>query len=107
MDAQDYPIRHFEQMTQLSSLFRDLPAQVQDHQYSYESFGSWNVVVRYKGIRVRVMFDGKESSYSVERSDSREAPDQWRKPHWQHSSTSESLPLAAIIAAVVDSATVG
>lgn len=40
MDEQDYPIRHFQEMTSLARTLKAVPAQVLAYNYSYESFGS-------------------------------------------------------------------
>ena len=83
MEAQDYPIRHFEQMTRLAAALRELPAQIQEHSYSYESYGSWTALVKYKGVRMRIVFDGRDGHYSIQRSSSRKPPDSWGEPIWQ------------------------
>jgi hypothetical protein len=104
MEAQDYPVRHFEQMARLAESFRELPAQVEQHSYSYESFGSWAVIVRFKDVRLRVSFDGRDSVCFVERSESRKPPDKWGPARLLPASGEQAFPLSPIIAAVVDSA---
>jgi hypothetical protein len=74
VDAQDYPIRHFEEMLALSKMLKALPAQVLEHHYSYQSFGSWQATIRCKGIGYRLSFDGKEGLIALERSESRKPP---------------------------------
>ena len=83
MDSQDYPIRHFQQVAELARRLKTLPAQVEEHSYSYSSFGSWVTVVRCKGVRLRVVFDGRESDYSIQRSSTREPPDVWGETLWR------------------------
>lgn len=108
MDAHDYLIQHFEHMAQLSASLKELPAEVRDHSYSLESFGSWTMVVRYKGVRIRVAFDGRESGYSIQRSRSREPPDQWEEGVWLEVSSSEDgLPVSNIVNGIMSCATAG
>lgn len=83
MEAQDYPIRHFETMTAFSIVLRAIPAQIQEATYSYESFGSWWVTIRCKGITVLLVYDGKEDELRLERSNNRKPPHEWREPHWR------------------------
>jgi len=104
MDAQDYPIRHFEHMTLLASSLKSLSAQVIEHQYHYDSFGSWLIVLRTKGVRLRLSFDGKESAYSIERSDARKPPDTWVERRWLDLPSGDSFPLPSLVASVVEAA---
>ena len=100
MEPQEYPIRHFEEMARLATALRDLPAQVMDHEYSYEAFGSWSTIVRVKGVRLRVIFDGKEEEYSLQRSLSREPPDDWCDQTVLRSNTCTPIPIPEVLAAV-------
>jgi hypothetical protein len=84
MDAPDYPIRHFARMADFAAALKPLPAQVLEHSYSYESFGSWWATIRYRGMFFRVVFDGKEGRLAVQRSVSREAPHVWGSAVWEH-----------------------
>jgi hypothetical protein len=77
MDDQDYSISHFEQMVRLAIALKALPAQVLDHSYSYESFGSWTTTLRLGGHPLRLLFDGKEREYRLEESTARRAPYSW------------------------------
>ncbi len=105
MEAFDYPIHHFQHMGQLSESLKELPAEVRDHRYSYETFGSWTMVVRYKGVRIRVAFDGRDSAYSVERSSSRKSPDQWEERVWlEVSSSSDEFPVSTILDGIMSCA---
>jgi hypothetical protein len=104
VDSQDYPIQHLESMTLLASELKNLPAQILQHQYSYESFGSWAIVLRAKGVRLRIAFDGKESAYSIERSHARKPPDSWSEPRWLEVPGGETFPLSALVAAVMEAA---
>ena len=108
MDAQDYPIRHFEQIARFAAALRELPAQVEEHSYSYESFGSWVIVVRYKGRRMRVVFDGRDSDFSIQRSSSRTSPDKWGETCWRRVCESrDQFPESDIVDAIVKCATAG
>ncbi len=77
MEQQDFPIRHFENMSQLARSLKDLPAEVLEHQYSNQSFGSWMMTIRYKGHVLPVRFDGRESEYAIETSSTRNPPHSW------------------------------
>lgn len=79
MDAQDYPIAHFARMQELAIALKSLPAQVLHHQYDYQGFGSWFLIVRHKGRAFRLMFDGKEQMFYLEASEDRKQP-----YHWSH-----------------------
>jgi hypothetical protein len=82
MEPQDDPVLHLSRMAEFASALRALPAQVLEHNYSYEAFGSWSVVLRYQGVPLRVVFDGKERHVSVQRSPSSRAPYEWEDPTW-------------------------
>ena len=101
MDPQDYPIRHFSQMAEFATELKSLSAHVLDHGYSYDAFGSWSAIVRYRGVPARVMFDGKEGELLVQRSASTNAPYDWEAPCWQRAVRSgEDLPTREIVDAI-------
>lgn len=77
MESQDYPRRHFDEMSRFTTILKALPAQVLDHAYSYESFGSWTVTIRYKGAPLRLVFDGRDNAYTLDRSASQKPPYLW------------------------------
>ena len=104
VDSQDYPIQHLEHMALLASSLKNLPAQILHHQYSYESFGSWALALRIKGVRLRLSFDGKESAYAIERSTARKLPDSWSERCWLNIATGEAFPLSELLAAVLEAA---
>lgn len=101
MDAQDYPIRHFATMVEFAAELKALPAQVLDHGYSYESFGSWSAIVRCRGVALRILFDGKEGELLVQRSTSRKAPYDWEAPSWRRAiGSGEALPTREMVNAL-------
>jgi hypothetical protein len=101
MDSQDYPISHFDQMGRLAAGLKAVAAQVLEHTYSYESFGSWAMIIRYRGQPFRVLFDGKEYEYLLERSTSREQPYRWQPPSWQKRvSPVEDICVSEIVSAI-------
>lgn len=77
MEPQDYPIAHFAAMTAIAKALKPLPAQILAHGYDYSSFGSWWLVIHSRGIRFRVVFDGREQMLRIERSASRNEPFSW------------------------------
>ncbi len=105
MDGHDYPPHHFRLMATLAEAFKPLPAEIRSHSYSPEAFGSWCLVVRCKGVRLRLIFDGRDSEYRLERSTSRKPPDEWQPTAWRMPAGSGgSLPTDQILQAVLDSA---
>ena len=99
MDAQDYPIRHFQEMDRLATTLKDLPAQVLDHAYFFEAFGSWSMTIRYKGSPLRLTFDGKEHEYRLEESATARAPYSWSSI-WHRTDLSQDAATAAILDAI-------
>jgi hypothetical protein len=98
LSPQDYPVRHFSQMEQLSAALRSAHVQVLSHEYYYESFGSWSTTVRCGGNHYRLAFDGRDRTYSVDKLDN----GQISLPIWQ--SEADKLPMTEIIAAVLSAA---
>jgi hypothetical protein len=74
MDAQEYPIRHFGPMRELAAALSEFPAQVLAHEYTYESFGSWFLAFKHKGLPLRLLFDGKNRRLVLQESNKRKAP---------------------------------
>jgi hypothetical protein len=88
-------------MGRLAAGLKAMPAQVLEHIYSYESFGSWAVIIRYRGQPFRVVFDGKENEYLLERSTSRELPYRWQCLSWQKRvSPAEDICVPEIVSAI-------
>jgi hypothetical protein len=79
MEPQEYPIRHFERMVDLTERLKTLPAQLLEHGYSYESFGSWWSIIRIGGVPLRIVFDGRDGELVVERSVSKKPPYSWEQ----------------------------
>lgn len=101
MEEQNYPIRHFEQMGRLATELKALPAQVLEHGYSYESFGSWWTVIRFKGVPFRLSFDGHDGELVLERSASRKPPYNWGDAMWRKSGGAEgALEVVELIDAI-------
>jgi hypothetical protein len=68
MKAEDYPIEHFKFMNELAVGLAKVPAQILEHNYIYESFGSWWFTCRYSSSEFRVVFDGKETMLAVQKA---------------------------------------
>ena len=90
--AQEYPILHFQQMKELAIELEKLPAQIEDHKYYYNTFGSWETTLRYKGNQISIIYDGKEYEFLVQHSSSAISI----KPE----KPIESLPVLEIIEAI-------
>ena len=103
-----YSIQHFKQIIQFATKLKELPAQIEEHSYSNESFGSWVTIIRCKGIRMRLVFDGRDFNYSIQRSSSRKAPDVWEDTCWQRTcKSSEEFPMLDIVEAIIKHSTTG
>ena len=74
MDAQDYPIVHFDRIGQLARALKPLPAQILEHHYSGESFGSWYLVIRHRGVVSLLTYDGRDFQLTIQRSPDRKPP---------------------------------
>lgn len=103
MDGIDYPIEHFSLMAELGSNLKAVSAQILSHEYAYQSFGSWWITLKHKGDLYRLLFDGRDSTYSLEQATETAKPYQWREALWQSSGTIHEIPVAAILAALNDS----
>jgi hypothetical protein len=60
MEAQDYPIKHFETMTEIAKALVSLSALILEHNYSYNTFGSWWFSFRRSGREFRIVYDGRD-----------------------------------------------
>jgi hypothetical protein len=74
MEPHDYPIAHFERMSRLAVALKVLPAQILEHRYLGESFGSWYVVIRQGGRVSQLTYDGREDYLGLRRSSDRKPP---------------------------------
>jgi hypothetical protein len=63
---ENYSARHFEMMAQVATEFSALPAQILEHNYNPESFGSWWFTFRRKGRVYRMVFDGRDNFLSLQ-----------------------------------------
>lgn len=68
---------HFSTMVDFVAHAAAIPAEIREQAYSYDSFGSWRVVLRCKGHVLQVRWDGKERTLGVERAGSRKPPFDW------------------------------
>ncbi|HWP63706.1 MAG TPA: hypothetical protein VNO86_09575 [Candidatus Binatia bacterium] len=101
MDAQEHPVRHFEQMIRLVERLLPLPAQLLQHVYSFEAFGSWSCIVRCRGVPIRIAFDGRDRELVVERSRSRRPPYVWDPPIWRRAGVEDVDLVGPELAAAV------
>jgi hypothetical protein len=105
MDAHDYSIRHFEDMARFATALKALPAQVLEHSYSYDSFGSWWTVVRCNGFPLRVVFDGRDRELVLEASEARKPPYTWGVAVWRKTTApGESAIGEELLAAIREAA---
>ncbi len=66
-------------MVGFAEQLRPLPAQLLEHTYHYDAFGSWWTRVRYRGKVFRVVFDGCDGRLCLERATAAGAPDDWEQ----------------------------
>lgn len=71
-------VAHLSAMVDLVGRAGGIPAEVREHSHSYDSFGSWSVVLRCKGHVMRVLWNGKAAEWLVERAQSRKPPYEWQ-----------------------------
>jgi hypothetical protein len=62
-------------MIDLSDTLTKFPAQILQHIYDYEAFGSWWLTIKYKGKRYRILFNGKEGRLVIELAE----VDEWKE----------------------------
>jgi hypothetical protein len=74
MEAHDYPIANLEGVLRLAQALKAMPAQILEYNYAYEAFGSWYLVVRYKGVVSRLVFDGRDRHLALQKSANGKAP---------------------------------
>jgi hypothetical protein len=91
MEPQDYPIRHFEALAAFATALKAVPAQILDSAYSYESFGSWSITLRCKGITLRAVHDGRDREVTLQRSRTRKPPHEWDEPLWRRTIASSEF----------------
>jgi hypothetical protein len=103
MDSQDYPVDHFSKMVELTVALKALPAQVLQHEYSFENFGSWFLVLRHAGKVFRFGFNGRDGLYSVEVSSNRGSPYHWSGAIWEREGQLQGVPVAELIDQVLRS----
>lgn len=68
---------HLRAMVDFVDQAARIPAEIRDYTYSFESFGSWTVVLRCEGRLLRVLRDGRDSAVSLERATARTPPFGW------------------------------
>ena len=74
MEPHDYAVEHFERMSQLAIALKELPAQVLEHRYHGESFGSWYILIRHSGRVSQLSYDGRDDYLGLRRSLDRKPP---------------------------------
>src|SRR4051812_2606615 len=96
-DPVDHSIRHMEQMVQLAAALKSLPVQVLGHWYSYESFGSWTMDLRFKGAAFRILRDGKDGVLTLQRSTSKQHPYDWDQLIWERTVDGDDIAPKEIV----------
>jgi hypothetical protein len=104
MSALDYAIQHFQRMAELAEALKALPAEILEHHYHYSTMGSWWTLLRCKGVRMQLVFDGRDDLYSLQCSAARKPPDAWGPDFWTRSDPGREIPVAEIVHAVREAA---
>jgi hypothetical protein len=73
--------RHLEQIAELERVLQAIGVTLYEHHYHYLIFGSFELVVGKPHRRMKIVWDGKESCLTVERS---KFPNQGAHPEWKH-----------------------
>jgi hypothetical protein len=74
MESHDYATEHFERMSRLARALKALPAQLLEHRYLGDTFGSWYVVIRHSGRVSELSYDGRDDYLALRRSLDRKPP---------------------------------
>jgi len=57
---QNYTITHFQMMRDISTKLVPLSAEILEHNYNHEAFGSWWFTFKRAGREFRIVFDGRD-----------------------------------------------
>jgi hypothetical protein len=61
-------VTHFKALSGLVESLSRVDAELVEHHYHDNSFGSWWVIVRRHRVDFRIVFDGKDSAYQLDRA---------------------------------------
>lgn len=105
MKDQDNTNRQFPGMVELEEALQGLPAEIRSHQYEPGLFGSWLAVVHCNGVWLRVIYEGRESQYSLQRWPSEGEAMDWQLTGWQsREEVFRQIPVAALVAEIAKQA---
>lgn len=79
MESHDYPLRHFELMIKLAGELKAIDAEMLEHNYNYESFGSWWFTIMLRGQRYRIVYDGKGYFLRIDQNAGEKFKEDWRE----------------------------
>lgn len=98
METEDLP----EPMREVARALAALPAEVLEHRYHPEAFGSWYLVFRFEGRPFRVVFDAKDRACWLDRrAERRFRRHRWEPTTWQWIGPgAEPFPVEDLLAAV-------
>jgi hypothetical protein len=98
LEAEDLP----ELMREVARTLASLPAEVLEHEYYPQVFGSWYLEFRFEGRLFRVVFDAKDRACWL----SRRVKPRFRRHRWEPTSwewvgsADEPFPVEDLLAAV-------
>ena len=79
MESQEYPLQHFQLMAKLAGDLVAMRAQILEHGYHCNAFGSWWTTLQRRGIVFRIVFDGKERELRLERATRSDKAESWEE----------------------------
>jgi len=98
VETEDLP----ELMREVAGALATLPAEILEHEYYLQVFGSWYLGFRFEGRLLRVVFDAKDRACWLERRAKRRfRRGRWEPTTWQWTERGgEPFPVEDLLAAV-------
>lgn len=75
--------RHLQGLLALLDAVAPRGAELVEHHFTADAFGSWFVVLRLPGGTVRLVFEGRDHELVLERSGSPRPPYRWGPAVWR------------------------
>jgi hypothetical protein len=88
--------RHLAEQADLAGALTAVPAEIVEHHYSETDFGSWWTLIRCRGQRFRLVFDGRDRAYRLEHDSNSEFGTTWNAL-WEQVNASEHAVRDAVV----------